>query len=175
MEKASISKLINLSSKRNPLYRLALVVAVCAILCCIAGCGMINPGKWKGIETTSSDEQYYLLKDVFLSPGSAYTAKDSFDHNVHESVNLFFVPRNETNQYTAETVWFDPADQEFRKIRQTYDTKSETKKGINRDNKGTTRVHSMPTSQLFNHKPGLWKVELYLEGKLARRLTFSVR
>ncbi len=175
MKKASISKLFNLSWKRNPLDRILLIIAFCLIFCCVEGCGMINPGKWKGIETTSSDEYYYLVKDVFLSPGSAYAAKDHFDHNVNELVNLFFVPRNETNQYTAETIWFDPSDQEFRKVRQTYDTKSESKQGINRDSKGTTRVHSMPTAQLFNHKPGLWKVQLYLDGKLARRLNFTVR
>jgi len=28
---------------------------------------------------------------------------------------------------------------------------------------------------LFNHKPGLWKVVLYLDGELARRMTFTVR
>lgn len=141
----------------------------------LTGCGAINPGKWKGVETTSPDERYYLVKDVFLSPGSAYSAKDNFDHNVNDSVNLFFTPRNETNQYTAETIWYDPSDQEFRKIRTTYDTKQESKQGINRSSHGTTRVQSIPTMQLYNHKPGLWKVELYLEGKLARRLTFTVR
>ncbi len=175
MKRASIAKLFSLPWKENPLDGLAFTISVCLIFFTLQGCGVINPGKWKGIEKTSSDEEYYLVKDVFLSPGSAYAAKDSFDHHVNESVNLFFVPRNETNQYTAETIWFDPSDQEFRKIRQTYDTKSESKRGINRDSKGTTRVHSMPTAQLFNHKPGLWKVQLYLDGKLARRIMFTVR
>ncbi len=141
----------------------------------VSGCGVINPGKWKGIETTSKDEQYYLLKDVFLTPGSSAAAKDSFDHNVHETVNLFFVPRNETNHYTAESIWYDPSDQEFRTIRQTYDSQAEGKKGIERQKTGTTRIHTLPTAELFNHKPGLWKVELFLDGKLARRMSFSVR
>ncbi|MCX5873763.1 MAG: hypothetical protein NTY51_11115 [Deltaproteobacteria bacterium] len=174
MKEGSILKAFKLSGRNFPPNRMILLVA-CFIFCWSAGCGVINPGKWKGIESTSSDEQYYLVKDVFLSPGSAYAAKDSFDHNVNESVNIFFTPRNETNQYTAETIWYDPSDQEFRKIRNTYDTKTESKQGINRDSKGTTRVQSMPTRQLFNHKPGLWKIELFLDGKLARRLTFTVR
>lgn len=141
----------------------------------LAGCGIINPGKWKGIETTARDENYYLVKDIFLTPGSSAAAKDTFDHNVNETVNLFFIPRNETNKYTAESIWYDPSDQEFRTIRTTYDTQSEGKKGIERKSSGTTRIHSMPTAVLYNHKPGLWKVELLLDGKLARRLTFSVR
>ncbi len=145
------------------------------MLVVLTGCGSINPGKWKGIETTSKDEQYYLVKDVFLSPGSSANAKESFDHNVNEVVNLFFIPRNETNKYTAESIWYDPSDQEFRTIRTTYDSQSEGKKGVERKNTGTTRIHSIPTSALFNHKPGLWKVELFLDGKLARRLSFSVR
>ena len=37
----------------------------------VGGCGVINVGKWKGIETTSSDENTYLLKDAFLTAGSA--------------------------------------------------------------------------------------------------------
>lgn len=175
MKKASNSKQVEWFMRIQPLNRFALIIVVVAVSWCLSCCGMINPGKWKGIETTSSDEQFYLVKDAFLTPGSAYSAKDSFDHNVHEAVNLFFVPRNETNLYTAETIWYDPSDQEFRKVRHTYDSKAESKQGINRDNKGTTRVHTMPTRQLFNHKPGLWKVELFLDGKLARRLTFTVR
>lgn len=151
---------------------ISLLVGVALIF---SGCGAINPGKWKGIETTSKDEQYYLLKDVFLTPGSSAAAKESFDHNVHETVNLFFVPRNETNKYTAESIWYDPSDQEFRTIRTTYDSQSEGKKGVERKNTGTTRIHTVPTSELFRHKPGLWKVELFLDRKLARRLSFSVR
>ena len=49
------------------------------ILVVLTGCGSINPGKWKGIETTSKDEQYYLVKDVFLSPGSSANAKESVE------------------------------------------------------------------------------------------------
>lgn len=153
-------------------------VSICMIVYAVilmSGCGVINPGKWKGIETTSKDEQYYLVKDVFLTPGSSAVAKDSFDHNVHETVNLFFVPRNETNKYTAESIWYDPSEQEFRTIRQTYDSQTEGKKGVERQKTGTTRIHTIPTAELYNHKPGLWKVELFLDGKLARRMSFSVR
>lgn len=145
------------------------------VLSIFSGCGVINPGKWKGVEITSRDEQYYLVKDVFLTPGSSAAAKETFDHNVNETVNLFFVPRNETNKYTAESIWYDPSDQEFRTIRTTYDSQSEGKKGVERKSGGTTRIHTMPTSALYSHKPGLWKVELFLDGKLARRLSFSVR
>ena len=44
-----------------------------------------------------------------------------------------------------------------------------------RDRKGTPRVHTMSVQQLYEHKPGLWKVALYIDGELARRFEFSVR
>ena len=147
----------------------------CLFICVLAGCGMVNLGKWKGIESSASDEYYYLVKDVYLSPGSAIGAKDNFDHNIHSMVNLCFTPRNETNHYTAESIWYDPSNIEYRKIRETYDSQKESKKGQNRNPKGTMRIMSMPTEELYNHKPGLWKVELFLDDKLARRLTFTVR
>jgi hypothetical protein len=148
-----------------------LIVAVSLSL----GCGAINPGKWKGLEKTSPDEQYYLLKDCFLSAGSAAMPRESFDHNVHESVNLFFIPSNEKNVYVAESSWQDPAGLEYRTIRTTYDKQAEGKQGIERSPKGSTRVHSLSTAELFGRKPGLWKVTLSLDGKLARRLNFFVR
>ncbi len=141
----------------------------------LAGCGAINVGKWKGIETTSDDEQFYLLKDVFLTGGTSFSPRTTFDHNMHKTVSLFFMPKNEKNTYVAESKWTDPLGLEFRTIRTTYDKNLEGKKGIERPKKGSTRIHSIPTAELYNHKPGQWKVSLYLDGKLARRLSFSVR
>ncbi|MBI5248058.1 MAG: hypothetical protein HY912_01065 [Desulfomonile tiedjei] len=146
---------------------------------CVGGCQTlkeaINPGKWKGVEFAGAGEQYYLVKDIFLTAGSAAHPKDSFDHTMNDTVNLVFIPKNEKNEYTAETRWYDPNDQEYRTIRTTYDAKAEGREGMERKKGGSTRVHSMPTRELVNHKPGMWKVALYLDDKLARRMTFSVR
>lgn len=140
----------------------------------LTACGAVNLGKWKGIERTATDENFYLVKDIFLTAGSSYIRKDHFDHNMNEAVNLVFTPRDEKNQYVAETRWYDPSGQEYKTIRKTYDVREESKRGDERSKSGTTRVHSISTKELFDHKPGLWKVELYLEGKLVRRLTFSI-
>ena len=94
---------------------------------------------------------------------------------MNETVNLVFIPKLEKNTYTAESIWYDPNGEEFRKIRTTYDAQSESKKGEDRQASGSTRVHTMPTKELFEHKPGLWKVALYIENDLVRRLTFSLR
>jgi hypothetical protein len=94
---------------------------------------------------------------------------------MHESINVFFVPRHETNTYVAETIWYDPSGQEFRTIRTSYDKQRETAKGEERAEAGTRRVHSMPTKDLFQHKPGSWKVALKLDSKLVRRLDFTIR
>jgi len=152
-----------------------LVLTTLQVCCLGAGCGIINPGKWKGIERTARDEKYYLVKDVYLTAGSAYTSKDVFDHNMNEAINLFFTSVNEKNHYVTETIWTDPADQEYRKIRMTHDIQAEGKKDMQRQRAGTPRVHSISTRELFDHKPGLWKVSLYIDGELARRLTFTVR
>jgi hypothetical protein len=173
MKKGSIFRRTIISQRVLPALRVSLLSLF--LVCWLAGCGVINLGKWKGIEHTSSSEYYYLVKDIYLSPGASIGAKETFDHNVHSLVNLYFTPRNETNTYTAESIWYDPSDSEYRKIRETYDAQKEGKKGVNRNPKGTTRIMSIPTEELYNHKPGLWKVELYLEGKLVRRLTFTVR
>jgi hypothetical protein len=140
-----------------------------------AGCGVINPGRWKGIESVSSDEQHWLLKDAFLTAGSAAHAREDFDHTMQEVVNVVFVPANERNEYTVESRWYDPTGQEYRTIRTHYDVKAESKEGTERKKGGTTRVHTMSTKELVDHKSGMWKVALLLDGKLARRLSFSVR
>jgi hypothetical protein len=151
------------------------LLVLASTLLLLAGCGMFNLGKWKGIEKVSSDEKYYLVKDAFLTAGSAYNRKETFDHNMNESVNLFFTLKMEPNTYVTESVWYDPNGEEFRKIRTTYDAQKETKKGDDRQASGTTRIHSMATKELYDHKPGLWKVALYIDKDLVRRLTFSLR
>ena len=141
----------------------------------LMSCGMFNMGKWKGIEWTPSDEKFYKVKSAFLTAGSAYHPKETFDHNMNESVNLFFTPRMEPNTYVAETIWYDPDEQEFRTIRTTYDAQQEGKKGEERQKEPATRVHSMPTKELYDRKPGLWKVALYIDKELVRRLSFTLR
>jgi hypothetical protein len=154
------------------LFRLLVLASTVLVL---AGCGMFNMGKWKGIERADADEKYYLVKDAFLTAGSAYNRKEAFDHNMNESVNLIFTPKMEQNTYVTESVWIDPNGEEFRKIRLTYDAQKETKKGDERNPGGSTRVHTMSTKDLYDHKPGIWKVALYIEKDLVRRLTFSLR
>jgi len=139
------------------------------------GCGVINPGKWKGIEFAGSGEQYYLLKDIFLTAGSSAHPKDHFDHTMDDAVNLVFIPKNETNEYTTESRWYDPNDQEYRKMRQHYSVRAEGREGFERKKGGTPRVHTMSAKELADHKTGIWKVALYLDGKLARKMSFSVR
>jgi hypothetical protein len=146
-----------------------------AALLLVVGCGAMNVGKFRGIEKTAKDEQYYLVKDMFLTGGGTAHPRESFDHNMHEVVNLFFVPTNEKNTYVAESRWTDPDGLEYRTIRTTHDKQQEGKQGIERSSKGSTHVHSMPTSELYRRKPGEWQVGLYLDGQLVRRLPFSVR
>jgi hypothetical protein len=144
----------------------------CAML--MQGCGLINPGKFKWIEKTGRGEEFYLVKDIFMTPGSSNIRKESFDHVINETVNLVFIPREEKNHYIAESIWYDPSENEFRTVRATYDKQQENKTGFERVKGGTPRIHTMPTKELYNHKPGLWKVALYLEGKLVRTLRFTV-
>jgi hypothetical protein len=152
----------------------ALVFMLMSVLL-TTGCGAFNIGKWQPLVHTPSDEKYWLVKDIFLTAGSAYTRKDTFDHNMNEVVNLFFLPKDERNRYVAESRWFDPSGQEYRTIRRTYDMQQERGEGEERDKKGTTRIHTMSTRELVNHKPGMWKVALYLNDELVRRLSFTVR
>lgn len=154
---------------------LTLLIISLLTISIIASCGAINPGKWKGLERTARDEKYYLVKDVFLTAGSAFTTKEIFDHNMNDSVNLFFTPTNEKNHYVTESVWIDPSDVEYRTIRMTHDVKEEGKQDMDRKKGGTPRVHTISTNELYKHKPGLWKIALYMDGELARRLTFTVR
>lgn len=156
--------------------RLIASIFVIHFLVLAGGCGVINPGKWKGIEKTATDEHHWLVKDVYLTAGSSYLTKEHFDHRMNDVVNLFFTPANEKNHYVAKTMWFDPNGIEYRTIRTTYDLQQEGKTEVSpRKKGGTPRVHSMPTKELFQHKPGLWKVALYIDDELARRLTFSIR
>ena len=157
------------------LCKLRFVSLFVLLVFAVLGCGAINPGPWKPPEFPPKNQKYYLLKDVFLTPGSAAYAKDSFDHAMNENVNLVFIPKNEKNDYSAESRWYDPNDQEYRTIRTHYDVKSEGKEDFERKKGGTPRTHSMPTKELVNHKAGMWKVALYLDNDLARELNFSVR
>jgi len=59
------------SRKAGVLGMSLLRIALAATLVWLGGCGAINVGKWKGIERTGSDEEYYLAKDIFLTAGSA--------------------------------------------------------------------------------------------------------
>ncbi|MFH0825754.1 MAG: hypothetical protein V2B18_23615 [Pseudomonadota bacterium] len=148
--------------------------ALCLVLPFIVACGIINPGKFKGIEKTSRDESYYMLKNILITAGSMAYPKDHFDHTIHQNVDIMFVPAGEKNHYVSKTVWYDPDRQEYRTIRQTHDIQMENKDGSERPKGGTTRVHSLAVGELFKHKPGLWTVEVYLDDTLARRLTFTV-
>jgi hypothetical protein len=156
--------------------RVSVVILALLVLQMLAtGCTWVNLGKWRGIERVPADEQYYLLKDVLLTASSAYNPKEVFDHNMNDTVNLLFSPKNEKNHYVAESVWYDPSGAEFRTIRVTYDKKAEQREGMERPSAGSSRIHTIPTRDLYNHKPGIWKVALKLDGELARRLTFTVR
>ncbi len=155
------------------------IQCLCAVVLIISlfsgGCGAINVGKWRGIERAAPDEAYYMVNDVFLTATSASSRREIFDHNLNESVHLYFTPKNEKPTYLAESVWQDPDGQEYRTIRRTYDKVREQSKGIERTSKSTARIHTMSTKELYNHKPGMWKVSLYIDKQLVRRLSFLVK
>jgi hypothetical protein len=153
-----------------------LCMVVIIVLMFTGGCGAINVGKWRGIERAAPDEAYYLVNDVFLTASSVSSPREIFDHNLNESVHLYFLPKDEKPTYVAESVWQDPDGQEFRTIRKTYDKGREEKQGIDRKSRGSNpRIHTLPTKELYEHKPGMWKVALYLEKQLVRRLSFLVK
>jgi hypothetical protein len=152
-----------------------LFMVVLVIILFSGGCGAINVGKWRGIERAAPDEAFYLVNDVFLTASSSFSRREIFDHNLNEAVHLYFTPKDEKPTYTVESVWEDPNGQEFRTIRTTYDKAREQKQGIEREKKSTPRIHTVPTKELYAHKPGMWKVSLYLDKQLVRRLTFLVK
>jgi hypothetical protein len=154
---------------------LLLLACVLTLVPVQVGAGVIDLGKFTPIVKTDSDEHFYLVKEAYLTSGSPAAARTSFDHTMYEVVKLCFVPKDEKNVYVAESRWLDPMGIEYRTIRHSYDRQEEGKQGIERPKGGTTRILAMPTAELFAHKPGMWKVELYLDGKLARRLTFSIQ
>jgi hypothetical protein len=156
---------------RQPLVYVLIIVLSLAM----AGCGAFNLGKLQLLVRTPSDEHFWLVKDIYLTPGSAYDRTNTFDHAMDDSVNLVFIPRNERNHYIAKSKWIDPSGQEYRVMRTTYDVQQENKTGQKRNKKGTTRVHHMSTAELAKHEPGLWKVSLYLDDELVRTLAFTVR
>ncbi|MFZ5865920.1 MAG: hypothetical protein ACOYXY_08580 [Thermodesulfobacteriota bacterium] len=140
----------------------------------LAGCGYFTLGKYKGIEWTPKDEAYYLLKDVLVSAGSSLQPRKSFDHTMQDSVVVSFLAKDEKFHYVTKTIWKDPSGLEYHVIRQTHTLQDEKQEGAERPKEGIRRIHSMSTKDLFAHKPGLWTVEIYIDDKLARRLTFSV-
>ncbi len=143
--------------------------------CLVCACSAINVGKWKGIEDADSDEKHWLVSKINMSAGSASSPRDVFDHAMHDQVVLMFVPANEKNEYVTKTIWYDPAGIEFRTIRESHNVRTESPDGSERPKEGTTRVHAIPLKDLYEHKPGRWTVELYLDDELARRLEFVVR
>ena len=170
----SIGRRLQLLWSRNsltiPVLPLILVIALMN-----SGCGVVNLGKWKGIERTARDESYYLVKNIYLTAGSMAQPRYTYDHMMQDSINLVFIPSSEKNYYTSKTTWLDPSGQEYRTIRQTHDKRAEEADGSERPKGGSTRIHSVATRDLWKHKPGLWKVELYLDDVLVRRFNFEVR
>jgi len=172
--RAHLGRPISRARKASSLYR-CVIITCCTLV--LWGCGALGLGKFKWIERTAGDERYFLLKECFLAAGGPSATKTSFDPALNPVVNLWFTLRNETNKYVAESRWIDPAGQEYRTIRTTHDIQVEGKRNIDRRNEfgGTARVHTISTQELHDHKRGLWKVALYIDGQLARRLEFSVR
>lgn len=148
-------------------------IAVVSAILMSSGCSNIPVG----LSPSADGEKFYLVKDVYLTPGSAYYAKDVFDHGMNDVINLCFTCRNEKNHYVVKTIWYDPAGQEYRTIRRTYDITREGQKAITprRHNEGTPRVITVSVGELYDHKPGRWKVDLYLDGEMAKGLEFTVK
>lgn len=145
------------------------------VMLTMAGCGIINPGKFIGLERTDRDEQFYLIKKMWLTAGSTAHPRTFFDHTMQDGVYVVFIPANQPNHYVTKTVWYDPGGHEFRTIRQTHDKQAETARGFERPKGGSTLIHMMPLEKLWKHKPGLWKVEVFIDNEMARRLSFTVR
>jgi hypothetical protein len=97
--------------------------------------------------------KYWLVKDVYLAAGSKRW--ESFDHTMHEAVNLCFIPINGRNHYVAQSVWTDPSGEEFRTIRWIFNLSTEQRKGEERSKGGAMRTHSMSAAELAQHKPGM--------------------
>jgi hypothetical protein len=123
--------------RRNPYYyQLSTQALTIVVLVLFAGCGIINPGKWKGIESTDKDEHYWLLSNALLTAGSAAHPRDSFDHTVHRAISVLMTPANEKNHYVTKTIWYDPMGVEYRTIRQTHDKQQEGGTGMDRPKGG---------------------------------------
>ncbi len=164
--------------KRYIIRRCATTTATfMAAVSVLSGCQALGLGDFLWIKRPTKEENFWLVEKVCVSPSSSYMEKKAFDHNLNPVVNVLFTPKNEKNHYIAETMWTDSLGEEFRTIRTTHDLQLEGKKSIDRRNifQGTPRIHTMPTKTLYEHKPGLWKVKLYLDQKLAQILEFSVR
>ncbi len=141
----------------------------------LSGCGAFNLGEITWLKKTDPDVEYWHLKKAVLTAGSVAHPRDSFDHTLQPRVFVIFTPANEKNKYHTKTIWYDPSGQEYRTIRQTHDKKEIEDQGEHRPQGGSVISHSMSTKELYDHEPGLWKVEIYYEDDLARRMDFTVR
>jgi hypothetical protein len=162
-----------ISGSLGPLF--FLLISIISISLSLAGCGVLNLGEWKGIETSDPDEKYYLVKDAFLTASSAAMRRDDFDHTLQPVINLVFIPANEPGHYVTKSIWYAPDGSEFDVIRQTHDRRQEANAGEQRKKEGTTRIHTISTQDLWEKGEGLWKVELYIDDELAKRIEFTVQ
>ncbi len=141
----------------------------------LCSCSLINPGPITPWVRTDEDENHWLVKNIRLGAGMSAANRSSFDHAIDDKIVLMFVPNNEKNRYVTKSVWHDPMGLEYRTVRQAHDLKTEIPDGSERYKHGTPRFHTMVVKDLYRHKPGPWKVELFPDDKLARRLNFEVR
>jgi hypothetical protein len=141
----------------------------------VYGCSALNLGELLWPKWPKPGIKHWLVKDAKLTGGSSSAQRDDFDHMMFRSVNVIFVPKNEKNHYVSKITWYDPSGTEFRTIRQTHDIQQETSVGEERTPEGSTRVHSLRSKDLYDHKPGRWKVELFLDDELALRFEFTIR
>jgi len=168
-----VNKKLDEMNRHAPRLHSHIMFALVILL--LTGCGAFGLGKLTLIEKTDSDEKYYLAKKVLLTAGSPQP-RESFDHSILNVVNLMFIPANEKGHYVTKSIWYDPSGAEYRTIRQTHDRHEEANRGEDRDTKkGTMRMHTMSLQDLYHHKPGRWRVKLFIDSNLVRKLDFTVR
>lgn len=151
----------------------ALAIILIGFSVCVFSCKIVDR-RLTPIVPTDPDERHELVKDEFLTASSAANQRTDFDHSLHDSIHLMFKHENEPNHYVTESVWIGPDGEEFKKIRKTYDKAREAREGLEREKGGTRRIHTVSAQDLYAHGTGAWTVELYIDGKLARRLDFTL-
>ena len=60
-----------------------LCVALSTMIPLLTGCGAVNLGPFTPWVTTPASEQFYLLKESFLSSGSQSRRRETFDHHMY--------------------------------------------------------------------------------------------